>query len=53
MIYNSIGQTVYKNKSQLINGAEYVNINSSKWSRGNYILQVVAGDVNLTKSLIK
>jgi len=53
IIYNSIGQTLYKNKFQLINGAEYININSSKWSRGNYVLQVVAGDVHLKKSLIK
>lgn len=53
VVYNSIGQTLFKNKFQLVNGAEYININSSKWPRGNYLLQVVAEDVNLTKSLIK
>ena len=53
IIYNSIGQTLYKNKFQLINGAEYININSSKWSHGNYTLQILAQGVKLTKSLIK
>jgi aminopeptidase N len=53
VIYNSIGQTLFKNKFQLINGAEYININSSNWSHGNYTLQILAKDVRLTKSLIK
>jgi aminopeptidase N len=53
VIYNSIGQTLFKNKFQLINGAEYININSSNWSHGKYTLQILAKDVRLTKSLIK
>jgi aminopeptidase N len=53
IVYNSIGQTLLKNKYQLVNGAEYININSSKWAHGNYTLQVLAEGVKLTKSLIK
>jgi aminopeptidase N len=53
VVYNSIGQTLFKNKFQLVNGAEYFNINSSKWAHGNYTLQVLAEGVKLTKSLIK
>ena len=53
VVYNSIGQTLVKNKFQLVNGAEYINFNSSKWAHGNYTLQVLAEGVKLTKSLIK
>jgi len=53
VVYNSIGQTLFKNKFQLVNGAEYININSSKWPHGSYTLQILAEGVKLTKSLIK
>jgi hypothetical protein len=53
IVYNSIGQTLFKNKCQLLNGAEYININSSKWAHGNYTLQIIAEGVKLTKSIIK
>lgn len=53
VVYNSIGQTLVKNKFQLVNGAEYININSSKWAHGNYTLQILAEGVKFTKSLIK
>lgn len=53
IVYNSIGQTLFKNKCQLINGAEYININSSKWAHGNYTLQIITEGVKLTKSIIK
>jgi len=53
IIYNDLGQTLFKTTSSLINGSEYLTINSSKWSKGNYFIRVVAENVNFTKSLIK
>lgn len=53
IVYNSIGQVLFKNKFQLVNGAEYINILSSKWQHGNYILQIIAEEEKIIKTLIK
>ncbi|PWT94992.1 MAG: peptidase M1 [Bacteroidetes bacterium] len=53
-IYNSIGQLMLKRNIPLANGYGFDQVNSSKFSRGVYILKVTAGtSIKLVKRILK
>jgi hypothetical protein len=52
-LYNMLGQLIYKQNIKLINGAEFLQLNWSYLSRGEYILKITTGDFKYTKKLLK
>jgi len=52
-LYNMLGQLIYKENIKLVNGAEFLQLNFSNLSRGEYILKITAGDFKYTKKLLK
>ena len=52
-LYNAAGQLVMAQKVNLVNGSEYVEIQSGRLPKGMYTLRVLAGDIKYTKKLIK
>ena len=53
VLYNMLGQLIYKKNITLINGAEVVQLNFNNLSRGKYILKITSGDFKYTKTLLK
>ncbi len=52
-LHNMLGQLIYKQNIKLVNGAEFVQLNFSNLSRGEYILKITAGDFKYTKKLLR
>lgn len=52
-LYNAAGQLVLAQKVNLVNGSEYVEIQSSRFPKGMYTLRILAGTFKYTKKLIK
>ena len=52
VLYNMLGQLVYKQNIKLFNGAEFLQLNLSNLSRGEYIIKVTAGEFKYTKKLL-
>ena len=53
VLYNAIGQLVYKQNIILINGAEIIQLNIGNLSRGEYILKITTGDFKYTQKLLR
>ena len=51
-IVNAAGQLVYKKNVALINGSELLQVPSSSWSKGVYIVNVKAGDKKIVKRVV-
>ncbi len=52
-IFNAAGQVMYSRKITLVNGAEYFQIPTATWARGQYSLQFFVGDEKITRQVIK
>ncbi len=52
-LHNMLGQLIYKQSIKLINGAEFLQLNWSYLSKGEYILKITTGDYKYTKKLLK
>ena len=53
VLYNALGQLIYKQNIILVNGAEILQLNVGNLSRGVYILKITAGDFKYTKELLR
>ena len=53
VLYNALGQLIYKQNIILVNGAEILQLNVGNLSRGAYILKITAGDFKYTKELLR
>jgi hypothetical protein len=52
-IHNAIGQLMYKKELSMQTGNNILNITSSGWSRGIYMLRVKNKDQNYVKRIVK
>ena len=53
VMFNMLGQQIYKQHIKLINGAEILQLNFNNLSHGTYILKIISGDFKYTKKLLK
>ena len=53
VLYNAIGQLVYKQNIILINGAEILLLNVGNLPAGGYVLKITSGDFKYTKKLLR
>lgn len=52
-LYNAAGQLLFTQKTNLVNGSEYVELPTAHLPAGMYTLRVIAGDFKFSKKLIK
>lgn len=51
-ILNAHGQLMYKKVLPLINGTEFLQLATTQWARGNYFVQIKAGEKKIVKQLV-
>jgi aminopeptidase N len=52
-LYNTAGQRLFTQKVALVNGGEYIDIQSANLPAGMYTLRITAGSFKYTKKLVK
>lgn len=52
-IVNAAGQLIFKKTVALVNGAELLQLPTSSWSKGVYIVNVKAGDKKIVKRIVR
>lgn len=53
VLYNILGQVLYKQNVKLIGGGEFLQLNFNNLPRGKYLLKITSGDFKTTKELLK
>lgn len=53
VIYNIAGQIVYKRNLPLQNGGETLEIPTSNWAKGIYVMHIIAGDKKIIRKFLR
>jgi aminopeptidase N len=51
-VLNANGQLLYRKNLPLINGTEFLQLNTNHWARGLYFVQIIAGEKKIVKRLV-